>query len=302
MGCVKLFEDYLPRRPYHTDDLTSGLKINKKEKAKLARLVQPNGPTHRYWMVFDLDRADAGMHWDHVGAPAPNLIARNPANGHAHLLYLLQTPIRTAMDGKTAPLRYAAAIEAGLRNRLGADRGYSGLICKNPINAHWMVHQWQADPYTLDDLADYIDLTPEKAREKPVEDYGLGRNCMLFDELRAWAYKAIRSQDWPDYNQWLNACFDRATGYNVNFTTPLDISEVKHTAKSVAKWTHRNFNRRTFDDYVARTHTSEIQAIRGRKGGLVGKGGRPAIITANGNPWDELGISRATWYRLQNRQ
>lgn len=302
MGCVKLFEDYLPRRPYHTDDLTSGLKINKKEKAKFARLVQPNGPTHRYWMVFDLDRADAGMHWDHIGAPAPNLIARNPANGHAHLLYLLQTPIRTAMDGKTAPLRYAAAIEAGLRNRLGADRGYSGLICKNPINAHWMVHQWQADPYTLDDLADYIDLTPEKAREKPVEDYGLGRNCMLFDELRAWAYKAIRSQDWPDYNQWLNACFDRASGYNVNFTTPLDISEVKHTAKSVAKWTHRNFNRRTFDDYVARTHTSEIQAIRGRKGGLVGKGGRPAIITTNGNPWDELGISRATWYRLQNRK
>ncbi|MBJ2223394.1 replication initiation protein [Pseudomonas sp. MF7451] len=302
MGCVKLFEDYLPRRPYHTDDLTSGLKINKKEKAKFARLIQPNGPTHRYWMVFDLDRADAGMHWDHVGAPAPNLIARNPANGHAHLLYLLQTPIRTAMDGKTAPLRYAAAIEAGLRNRLGADRGYSGLICKNPINAHWMVHQWQANPYTLDDLADYIDLTPEKAREKPVEDYGLGRNCMLFDELRAWAYKAIRSQDWPDYNQWLNACFDRATGYNVNFTTPLDISEVKHTAKSVAKWTHRNFNRRTFDDYVARTHTSEIQAIRGRKGGLVGKGGRPAIITANGNPWDELGISRASWYRLQNRK
>ena len=302
MGCLKLFDHYLPKRPYHTDDLTTGLKINKKEKAKLAKLIQPNGPTHRYWMVFDLDRADAGMHWDTVGAPAPNLIARNPANGHAHLLYLLQTPVRTAMDGKTAPLRYAAAVEAGLRSRLGADRGYSGLICKNPINSHWMVHQWREEAYTLDDLADYIDLTPEKAREKPVEDYGLGRNCMLFDELRAWAYKAIRSQDWPDYNQWLNACFDRATGYNVNFTTPLDISEVKHTAKSVAKWTHRNFNRRTFDDYVARTHTSEIQAIRGRKGGLVGKGGRPAIITANGNPWDELGISRATWYRLQNRK
>ena len=34
MGCVKLFEEYLPRRPYHTDDLTSGLKINKKEYNK----------------------------------------------------------------------------------------------------------------------------------------------------------------------------------------------------------------------------------------------------------------------------
>lgn len=167
MGCIKLFEDYLPKRPYHTDDLISGLKINKKEKAKLARLVQPNGPTHRYWMVFDLDKSNAGMHWDDVGAPAPNLIARNPANGHAHLLYLLQTPVRTAIDGKTAALRYAAAVEAGLRSRLGADRGYSGLICKNPINSHWIVHQWQADPYTLDDLADYIDLTPERPKKSP---------------------------------------------------------------------------------------------------------------------------------------
>ncbi|MGP5371353.1 primase C-terminal domain-containing protein, partial [Pseudomonas helleri] len=122
-------------------------------------------------------------------------------------------------------------------------------------------------------------LTPEKAKEKPVEDYGLGRNCMLFDQLRAWAYKAIR-QGWPDYNQWLNACLDRATGYNVNFTTPLDMSEVKHTAKSVAKWTHRNFNRGTFDDYVARTHTSRIQAIRGKKGGK-----------ANGKTKREQGIA-----------
>lgn len=46
------------------------------------------------------------------------------------MLYLLQTPVRTAIDGKTAPLRYAAAVEAGLRNRLGADRGYSGQFVR----------------------------------------------------------------------------------------------------------------------------------------------------------------------------
>ena len=44
MGCIKLFEDYLPKRPYHTDDLISGLKINKKEKAKLARLGSVRKP------------------------------------------------------------------------------------------------------------------------------------------------------------------------------------------------------------------------------------------------------------------
>ena len=116
MGCIKLFEDYLPKRPYHTDDLISGLKINKKEKAKLARLVQPNGPTHRYWMVFDLDKSNAGMHWDDVGAPAPNLIARNPANGHAHLLYLykhLSEPQSTAkppLYDTLQPLRQACVV------------------------------------------------------------------------------------------------------------------------------------------------------------------------------------------------
>lgn len=140
---------------------------------------------------------------------------------------------------------------------------------------------------------------PEKAREKPVEDYGLGRNCMLFDELRAWAYKAIR-QGWPDYNQWLNACLDRAIGYNVNFSTPLDISEVKHTAKSVAKWTHRNFTRGTFDEYVARTHTSEIQSFRGKQKGK-GKREQGIILFEAGATIKEvmkqLTVDRATAYR-----
>ncbi|MGV8664252.1 replication initiation protein, partial [Pseudomonas aeruginosa] len=94
-------------------------------------------------------------------------------------------------------LSYAAAIEAGLRNLQGADRGYSGLSRKNTINYKWIVTERQPEPYTTHDLANYIDLTPEKPKEKPVEDYGLGRNCMLFDELRASAYKTIR-KGWPD--------------------------------------------------------------------------------------------------------
>ena len=166
-----------------------------------------------------------------------------------------------------------------------------------------MVKQWQAEPYTLDDLADYIDLTPEKAKEKPIDDYGLGRNCMLFDQLRAWAYKAIR-QGWPDYNQWLNACLVRANGYNFNFTTPLHISEVKHTAKSVAKWTHRNFNRGTFDDYVARTHTSEIQAFRGKQKGKTKREQGIILLEAGAAIKDvmkQLNVDRATAYRWLKR-
>ena len=31
MECIELFNHKLPARPYHADELTNGLKINKKE-------------------------------------------------------------------------------------------------------------------------------------------------------------------------------------------------------------------------------------------------------------------------------
>ena len=131
---LDLFRERLPRKPYHTDEFTTGLSIADVSRALGARYIQPNGPTHRHWLVFDVDHAAATLSWDDVGAPAPNITVTNRANGHAHLIYGLETPIRTAPDGKVAPLRYAAAIEAALREKLGADLGYSGLICKNPLH------------------------------------------------------------------------------------------------------------------------------------------------------------------------
>ncbi|MCY5064039.1 replication initiation protein, partial [Salmonella enterica subsp. enterica serovar 1,4,[5],12:i:-] len=103
--------------------------------------------------------------------------------------------------GKMKPLKYAAAVESALREKLGADVGYSGLICKNPNHENWQIAVWQPELYTLDWLADSLDLN--SANEKTIlPDYGLGRNCTLFDKTRKWAYRAIR-QGWPEYEQWL---------------------------------------------------------------------------------------------------
>lgn len=55
---------------------------------------------------------------------------------------------------------------------------------------------------------------------------------------------------------------DRATGYNVQFEQPLPANEVRHTAKSIAKWTHSNLTPAGF---------SAVQAARGAKGGKVSK-------------------------------
>lgn len=281
VGQIDLFRQRLPARPYHSDDLEYGLRIADAKRALKSRYIQFNGPTHKFWLVFDIDRPGALMDWADLGAPPPNIAVINPENHHGHLIYGLEVPIRTAPDGRPEPIRYAGAVDVALAHVLEADLGYSGLICKNPLHDHWQAHVWEPQLYDLDGLASWLDLSAYSDRRKNLPAYGLGRNCTLFDRLRQWAYKAIR-QGWPAYDRWYEACLVRAEGYNAKHFTdcpagPLPYSEVKATAKSVARWTHRNMSPRAFSDYVSRTHTSEIQAIRGAKGGKVSKGGgRPS--------------------------
>lgn len=295
-AALKLFNDRLPRKPYFSDDLHFGVRIAGKEHAILAKYIQFNQPHAMFWLGFDVDRVGAAIDWSDRNAPAPTLTITNPENGHAHLLYALKTSIRTAPDGKVKPLRYAAAVENALRKKLEADTGYSGLICKNPNHGRWKIAVWQPELYTLDWLADFLDLNAANDKEI-VADYGLGRNCTLFDKTRKWAYRAIR-QGWPEYDQWIHACYERASAYNLQFPFPLDEKEVVGLSKSIAKWTFNNFSKEEFEDYVRKTHSSSVQAIRGKKGGLKSRGGgRGKTTTAEGAPWERLGISRSTYYR-----
>lgn len=253
---AKHFRDHLPRKPYHTDDLGDGLRIRDVQKAIEARYIQANGPTHQWWLIYDVDRSGAALDWDYRGAPPPTMTVQNPENGHAHLIYGLAVPVRTASDGRPGPLRYAAAIDNALRGQLAADPGYSGLICKNPLNPFWRVMEWESELYSLDDLESWLDLTQYADKRKRLPEYGLGRNCNLFDRLRLWAYKAIR-QGWPDAERWYQAVLERARAYN-DTDPALPDNEVRATAKSVAKWTHQRLSPAGF---------SAVQAERGRRKG-----------------------------------
>ena len=251
-----VFREKLPKKPYHTDDLRAGLRIRDVQKALEARYIQANGPTHRYWLIYDVDRSGAALDWNDRGAPPPTMTVQNPENGHAHLIYGLAISVRTASNGRPGPLRYAAAVDNALRVKLDADPGYSGLICKNPLNSFWRVAEWEPTLYDLAGLESWLDLTPYADKRKRLPNYGLGRNCNLFDRLRHWAYRAIR-QGWPDADRWHQAVLERARGYNV-FDTPLSGNEVKAIARSVAKYTHRHFTEEGF---------RAVQAKRGRNGG-----------------------------------
>ena len=284
---LELFSQRLPRKPYCTDDLSAGLFIRRAMRAIEKRYIQHNGPTHKYWLAFDVDRPHATFEWQDLNCPAPHITIQNPENGHAHLLYGLSVSVRTAADGSTAALRFAAAVEHALAIKLKADIAYSGLIVKNPLHHEWKVNAFQSELYDLHWLADWLDLSSYSDRRKNLPDYGLGRNYGLFERLRKWAYKAIR-QGWPDYEQWLMACEDRATAYN-DFASPLPAAEVRHTAKSVAKFVHRNFNAAAF---------SQWQSNNGKRSGAARRKG--SITEAK--PWEAFGVSRATWYRRYKKK
>ncbi|EHD7093932.1 replication initiation protein [Escherichia coli] len=255
-AALQYFEENLPHRPYHTDDLAFGLRISGKGRALLARYIQQNQPHAQFWLVFDVDREGAAIDWSDRNAPAPNITVKNPVNGHAHLLYALNIAVRTAPDASVKALKYAAAIERALCEKLGADVNYSGLICKNPFHLEWQVMEWREEAYTLDELADYLDLSAS-ARRSIDKHYGMGRNCHLFETLRKWAYRAIRL-GWPDYERWLEAVIQRVEMLNSQFPVPLSEAECRAIGKSVAKYTHRKFSPEGF---------SAVQAARGRKGG-----------------------------------
>lgn len=205
------------------------------------RYIQANHWNSISQLVFDIDRpvcVDEIIH--DLLLPAPNLLTRNPTNGHGHAVYFLTNPIHRNSHSRREPLRYAASVEAGLCAALGADFGYTGLLTKNPTHPRWQTEIVHCGGYDLPTLADYVDLTPAN---RP--DYGLGRNVSLFEQLRRWAYRSIR-QGWPELQQWRRAVFARAQMLNQQFDNPLHDREVTSTSRSVADWVHDRFDPAAF--------------------------------------------------------
>ena len=270
MAILKAFGQSLPDHPYVWEH-GSPMQIRALKGALKHSHIQFNGPTHCRWLVFDLDldRPEAASKWKsaldilqdpHV--PSPNILCINPKNGNAHLFYLLKTPVRTAPDASDKALRYCAAIERALCERLGADQGYAGLVAKNPLHSDWYTMPLRSEGYELGELADWFDLKgPAKQEEQQV--YGLGRNCETFEQLRKWAYKAIRVLDPADgFTRWYNAVFERCAGLQQQFDNPLTEPEVRAIAKSVAKWVYARLGKQGHSEAFL-----QRQRERGKKGG-----------------------------------
>ena len=279
------FYEKLPHKPYCSDDLGHGVIIRPKKMAIQKPYIQHNPPCLITSLVFDIDRSDAYFAWSDADLPTPTWIAKNPKNCHAHIGYMLATPVCTTHRARQNVIEYLAKIEQAYSLALGADRGYSGLITKNPCHTVWENHIFGVEPYELNYLADFVELTELKTDLREVS--GLGRNCMMFDTVRYWAYKEIRAHRGSTFDIWLRKVLEQCQNANGAFIEPLPYSEVKATAKSIARYCWKK------DGY----HYQEFIDRQSRKGAIGGQkskgGGRPSL----GEPWIEMGISRRTWFR-----
>jgi hypothetical protein len=284
----------LPHKPYCTDEL-GVTHIRPKNTAIKKKYLQVNQPKLVTYLIFDIDRQGGVLAWYDNDLPTPYWTSKNPENAHAHIAYRLKVPFCTSDIAHSEPIRYAAAIESAMIERLKADRGFAGLLTKNPLHPHWQNEFWTEHEYTLDELADYLDLKGHPLRGSEVS--GLGRNCEVFDSVRQWSYKAIREFWAPNYKRdWNSAVYDHVEALNAQFKVPLPVSEVKAIAKSIANWTYKHFTPQAF---------RASQAKKGAKGGKakLGSSSQGSGRTLNKNseaqikPWEKLGIGKTTYYK-----
>lgn len=265
---LRQFVDDLPKNPYCTN--SKGFTyIRNKQNAIRHRYIQPNHPSVCKWLWFDVDDVDAMYSWSNANLPPPQIIVKNPNNQHAHVGFRVKTPVGIGGRSSIKAMRYLANVQQALAVALGADKGYSGNLIKNPLyvkanapkevlpiwinedeyeengerDEHETYIVWGApSSYTLAELADKIDLNllePEKYTA--VNDAGFGRNCTLFDELRHIAYKL------PDksYRAVVSELEGISDVINNRFDVPLPYNEVKHIIKSIARYCERT----TFDKW-----------------------------------------------------
>lgn len=258
--------DSLPNKPYCMDDKPAYMLIRPKSIAVKKPYIQVNPPLMTIYFVFDDDKDEAALSWFDAGLPKPLWTTQNPENAHCHHCYKLEVPLCTSEFASIKAIKYAQAVYYAYALKIGADLSYSQLITKNPLHQKWRTTFWTDRAYSLDYLADFVDL-PKKLPKK-LEVVGLGRNVTMFEKGRHWAYKAIR--DYMHHNsshEWERAVRAQIEAINSGFEQPLPLSEVKATAKSIAKWVWQRFSYGEF---------REIQAKRGAKGGKKGGAVRSA--------------------------
>lgn len=279
----------IPARPLAAETFERGVYRCERAAALLKPHIQINPKGRAGFLVLDIDRGrDSAPAILDAMLPAPQWIAINPDSGNAHAAWALSTPVSRSLKSRAAPIHRLAQIERALMRRLGADPAYAGLITHNPLHPKWQtVWPSSREGYSFSDFDGWFTAGELSPPRDPAREIGTGRNCALFDDLRAFAsgpHGVLRyKRQGASLADFLARLDTVAAGINQAFHAPLPPSELRAITKSIARWTWRRF---TPEKFVA------IQSHRGKQSAARRWAGH-----VKAEPWTALGISRATYYR-----
>jgi len=187
------FRERLPRYPYATDDPRQGMRPRRKERALEHRYIQVGRYPHAIFrIVLDLDEP---TWWEAMERIPPSLSIPNPrAPWRAHLVYELEPPVWLSSpknrEAGANPFALVREVDALLRAYFGADPAYNGLLGRNPLAHPHLLGGGKL--WDLRGLLDELrDLTPKRRALAYLDTATYGRNCELFDHVRAFAYGVV---------------------------------------------------------------------------------------------------------------
>lgn len=248
------------KKLYCSNDLNFGLRLLPAQYAIQHKYIQANNDKAIMYLVIDIDHKNP-LIFEDVGLPAPNFITMSKKRT-CHYCYVLSYPIfKDYVENQKALLLFAK-IQQAYTEKLKGDAQYVGLVMKNPLcENYWKV--WNVNhfyTYDLYELADYVEL-PKTITKK--EAIGEGRNCFLFDAVRKFAYKEVLfyKSNQATEADFYNVILNRLEKTNIFEKSPsLNFNELKAIAKSISKWTWKNFTAEKF---------SEIQTVRSHQRKIV---------------------------------
>lgn len=256
-----------PKKPYCSNDKQARF-IRKLDRAITFSHIQPNPPDLCAWLVFDLDREGAAFAWEDAGLPQPTWIAINPQNGHAHLCWGLKTPVRMAGEHvREAPIRYLNAIKRAFCKALGADEHYAGLMTKNPFHPDWKII-WGSRPlYEMEYLAEHVELSSERkanAASALQDGHETGRNVLIFNEVRHWAYHHIKQYRKQSFEVWQDVIHSQIEKRNAALPSPLPHNELRHIGRSISRWVWRK-DAQAYQKFCLTQRTRAAKAVKARQ-------------------------------------
>jgi hypothetical protein len=272
-AALRLALSRLPRRPFAANDYEQGVYRRSPRDALASRHLQLNVPGSIGVLLFDVDHECAAFVWEQVGLPEPSWIAINPKNGHAHYAYVLNRPVLRIDERHQRSVQHALAVQAVIRQRLGADSAYNALLTKNPLSPGWRVLGGGAT-YDLSDLMEWIPDAEYRAvrgalfsrpaeREDSHPAYGISRKVTLFQDARHFAYEhwqVVVTESRANGTSRTLLEFANKRNVGVAGKPPIAPSMVERIAASITRWLVKRF-----DPEAAARALSLRQQVRGRR-------------------------------------